>query len=120
MKRILSVVLLMALFLCGCDRSMNWVISNEPVVQGVVVEIGEEFVTLRVTKADWQALEKDALVRVARSTRLNDCKFSAREGDEVAAYYDCDEGNWRAGAVPEIYAVHGYCLITSAGREAEE
>ena len=79
-------------------------------------EIGGEFVVLRVKDADWQALAAGDLVRVSKNTRLNDCKFNAQVGDEVMVYYDGREGNWKRGDVPEIYEVHGYCLITPAER----
>ena len=119
MKRILSIVLLLALLLCGCDRSMNWVISNEPSVRGIVTEIGGETVTLRVTQSDDPALSAGDVVAAEKATRLNDGKFSAEIGDEVAVYYDSGTPV-EPGGTPAIRNVHGYCLITPANREVEE
>lgn len=117
MKRILSLVLLLALLLCGCDRSMNWVISNEPSVRGIVEEVGEDWVLLRVTEADDPAYVPGNLVRAEKATRLNDCKFAAEIGDEVAVYHD---GTIEAADVPQLRNVHGYVIINPANREVEE
>lgn len=119
MKKMLAC-LLAALFLLGtgCGRDMNWVISNEPSVWGVVEEIGDEWVLLHVTKADNGGVAVGSLVRVEKATRLQDCKFSARVGDEVAVYYDSDT-SIILSAVPEIHEVHGYCLVTPIQRESE-
>lgn len=117
MKRILSLVLLLALLLCGCGRDMNWVISNEPCVRGVVEQIGMELVALRVTESDDPALVPGDLVYAEKGTRLNDCKFAAEIGDEVAVYYD---GTVETQDVMQIRNVHGYVIITPANREGEE
>ena len=119
MKRILSVVLLLVLLLCGCDSSMNWVISNEPSVWGIVEQIGGETVAIRVTKSDDPVFAPGDLVHAEMGTRLNDGKFSARVGDEVAVYYDSGTPV-RADKFPNIRDVHGYCLITPANREGKE
>jgi len=116
MKRLLSMVLLLALLLCGCDRSMNWVISNEPSVWGIVEQIGGEIVVIRVTRSDDPVFAPGDLVHTEKGTRLNDCKFSAQVGDEVAVYYDSGTP-LRADEIPNIREVHGYCLITPANRE---
>lgn len=119
MKRIVSIVLLLALLLCGCvksGRDMNWVISNEPSVRGIVEEIGEETVTLRITRSDDPALSVGDVVLAEKATRLNDCSFYANIGDEVEVFYDSGTPIDPNGT-PAIRNIHGYCLITPAKRE---
>lgn len=116
MKKVLALLLTAMLLLgAGCDRSMNWVISNEPSVLGIVEQIGGETVAIRVTKSDDPALAPGDLVHAEKATRLNDCKFSAQVGDEVAVYYD-SHTPVREDAVPNIRDVHGYCLVTPIER----
>lgn len=118
MKQLWSVVtilLCLTTLLSGCGRSMNWVIDNEPCVRGVVEEIGEDYVLIRVSEADAPEIAVGGLVRADKATRLEDCKFSAQVGDEVAVYYDSGSAV-TPGAVPEIHEVHGYTLITPASR----
>lgn len=105
-----AALLLAALLLLGtgCSRDMNWVISNEPRVRGVVEEIGEEYVLLRVLEADDPSLPEGSLVRAEKETRLSDCMFNAHVGQEVYVYYDGDIPV-TPGTVPEVHGVHGYC-----------
>ena len=120
MKKVFALLMAALLLLgAGCSRDMNWVISNEPSVWGVVEEIGDEWILLRVTRADNGGVAVGALVRAERATRLQDCKFSAQVGDEVAVYYDSDT-SLVLGAVPEIHEVHGYTLVVPVQRESEE
>lgn len=120
MKRLLAllVALLCALPLTACSRDMNWVISNEPSVWGVIEKIEEDHVLIRVTKADDAQINQGGVVRAEKATRLKDCSFSQRVGDEVAVYYDSNTPV-TYGVMPEIRDVHGYCLITPIERETE-
>ena len=119
MKKTLALLLALLFLLgAGCSRDMNWVISNEPSVWGIVEQIESELVCIRVTQSDDPAIVLGDRVYAERATRLNDCKFSARVGDEVAVYYD--SGTPVApGEVPAIRDVHGYTLITPFEREPE-
>lgn len=119
MKKVIAC-LLAGLFLlgAGCSRDMNWVISNEPSIMGIVEEIGPDFVLIRVTKADELPSAVGGQARVDKETRLQDCKFSANVGDEVVVYYDSYKGLADALNV-EIHNVHGYCLVTPIEREPE-
>lgn len=119
MKKLFAFLLavLCVLPLSACSRDMNWVISNEPSVRGIVEEIGEDYVLIRVNKADEIPHAVGGLARAEKATRLQDCKFAAQVGDEVAVYYD---GTVSMGDMPEIFGVHGYVLVTPANRETEE
>lgn len=120
MKKLCSVsalLLCLAVLLSGCGRDMNWVMGHEPCVRGIVEEIGEDHVLIRVSQADAPEIAVGGLVRADKATRLQDCKFSAQVGDEVAVYYD-GSGTVMSGTVPEIHDVHGYCLIAPAERTA--
>ena len=116
MKKVFALLLAAMLLLgAGCSHDMNWVISNEPSVWGIVEEIGGETVAIRVTKSDDPAFAPGDLVHAEKGTRLNDCKFSAQVGDEVAVYYDSGTPV-NADESPGIRNVHGYCLVTPAER----
>lgn len=110
-----ALLLCLAVLLSGCGRDMNWVIDHEPCVRGVVEEIGEDSVLIRVSQADELDDIVGGLVRVDIATRLQDCKFSAQVGDEVAVYYDSGSAV-TPGTIPEIHDIHGYTLITPADR----
>ena len=115
----LAALLCLTVLLSGCSRDMNWVIDNEPSVRGIVEEVGEDYVLIRAAEADAPEIAKGGLVSADLATRLQDCKFSAQVGDEVAVYYDSGSAVV-PGTVPEIHDVHGYTLITPAGRMAGE
>lgn len=115
----LAALLCLTVLLSGCSRDMNWVIDNEPCVRGIVEEIGEDYVLIRAGRADAPEIAPGGLVRADRATRLQDCKFSARVGDEVAVYYDSGSAVV-PGTVPAIHDVHGYALITPADRAGNE
>lgn len=115
----LSLLLLcLAVLLSGCGRDMNWVIGNEPCVRGAVEEIGEDYVLIRVSEADELGDAVGGLVRADKATRLQDCRFSAQVGDQVAVWYD-GGSPVTPGTIPEIHDVHGYTLISPAERESE-
>ena len=78
MKKVLAC-LLAALFLLGtgCSRDMNWVISNEPSVWGVVEEIGDEWILLRVTRADRPPTAKGMARQISRGFHFTRTKITS-------------------------------------------
>jgi len=117
MKKMLMLLLAVLLLLgAGCAHDMNWVISNEPSVRGTVEQIGGDYVLIRIIEADELPFAIGGQARANKETRLQDCKFSARVGDEVMVYYEWEDGLDRMANV-ELRKVHGYCLVAPIERE---
>ena len=107
MKKLIALVLTLVcvLAMVGCNnRSMNYIISNEPSITGTVKETNENAILIENDNGEyWVALNvenKDSL------TRFN-------VGDEVVVYYD---GNVAESYPMQINTVYAITLKTPADR----
>ena len=111
MKKLITVVLLMLLVfsMAGCNnRSMNYIIQNEPNITGMVKTItNDAFLMENETGEYWVSLKvenKDSMTH-----------FSI--GDEVVVYFD---GNVAESYPMQINTVYAIILKTPADRAVNE
>lgn len=111
MKKLIAFVLVMicVLTLAGCNnRSMNYIIQNEPSITGIVKTItNDAFLMENETGEYWVSLKvenKDSMTH-----------FSI--GDEVVVYFD---GNVAESYPMQINTVYAITLKTPADRTANE
>ena len=111
MKKLITVVLLMLLVfsMAGCNnRSMNYIIQNEPNITGMVKTItNDAFLMENETGEYWVSLKvenKDSMTH-----------FSI--GDEVVVYFD---GNVAESYPMQINTVYAITLKTPADRAVNE
>ena len=111
MKKLIALVLLVicVMTLMGCNnRSMNYIIQNEPNITGIVKSItNESFLMENETDEYWVSLKvenKDSM------THFN-------TGDEVVVYFD---GNVAESYPMQINTVYAITLKTPADRVENE
>ena len=111
MKKLIAVVLLMLLVfsMAGCNnRSMNYIIQNEPNITGMVKTItNDAFLMENETGEYWISLKvenKDSMTH-----------FSI--GDEVVVYFD---GNVAESYPMQINTVYAITLKTPADRKSND
>ena len=110
MKKFIALVLALVsiLTLAGCVRSMNYIISNEPSITGIVQKITNDSVLMENESGEyWVSLDvenKDSLTH-----------FSL--GDEIVVYYD---GNIAESYPMQISTVYAITLKTPADRAEDE
>ena len=99
MKKIISFVLalLCALTLFGCDRrSMNYIISHEPSITGIVRDVGEYAILIE---------NADGKYWVSLDVENKDSMTSFRIGDEVVVYFDGSVAESYPMQINHVYAI---------------
>ena len=99
MKKIISFVLalLCTLTLFGCDtRSMNYIISHEPSITGIVKETAEKAILIENENGEyWVSLDVEN----------KDSMTSFRIGDEVVVYFDGSVAESYPMQIDHVYAI---------------
>ena len=107
MKKLIALVLALVcvLSLVGCNnRSMNYIISNEPSITGIVKETNKYSILIENENGEyWVSLDVEN----------KDSMTSFSIGDEVVVYYD---GNVAESYPMQINAVYAITLKTPADR----
>ena len=109
MKKLIALVLALicVLGLVGCNnRSMNYIISNEPSITGIVKETNENAILIE---------NDDGEYWVSLNVESKDSVTNFNVGDEVVAYYD---GNIAESYPMQINTVYAITLKTPADRTA--
>ena len=107
MKKLIALVLslICVLSLVGCNnRSMNYIISNEPSITGIVKETNENAILIE---------NDDGEYWVSLNVENKDSMTSFNIGDEVVVYYD---GNIAESYPMQIKTVYAITLKTPANR----
>lgn len=110
MKKLIALVLAVACILnfAGCVRSMNYIISNEPSMSGIVRKITNDSVLMENETGEyWVSLDvenKDGMTH-----------FSI--GDEIVVYYD---GRIEESDPMQIITVYAITLKTPVDRAENE
>lgn len=107
MKKLIALVLAMVcvLGLVGCNnRSMNYIISNEPSITGIVKETNEDAILIENDNGEYW---------VSLNVENKDSMTSFNIGDEIVVYYD---GNIAESYPMQINTVYAITLKTPADR----
>ena len=101
MKKLIALVLAMVcvLGLVGCNnRSMNYIISNEPSITGIVKETNEDAILIENDNGEYW---------VSLNVENKDSMTSFNIGDEIVVYYD---GNIAESYPMQINIIHSGAL----------
>ena len=107
MKKLIALILALVcvLSLVGCNnRSMNYIISNEPSITGIVKETNENATLIE---------NDDGEYWVSLNVENKDSVTKFNVGDEVVVYYD---GNVAESYPMQINTVYAITLKTPADR----
>ena len=107
MKKLIALVLALVcvLGMVGCNnRSMNYIISNEPSITGIVKETNENAILIENDDGEYWA---------SLNVENKDSVTNFNIGDEVVVYYD---GNIAESYPMQINTVYAITLKTSSDR----
>ena len=106
----LALALVCVLGMAGCNnRSMNYIISNEPSIRGIIKETSENAILIKNDNSEYW---------VSLNVENKDGIYSPiMVGDEVTIYYD---GNIAESYPMQINTVYAILLIEPADRTVNE
>ncbi len=107
MKKLIALVLALVcvLGMVGCNnRSMNYIISNEPSITGIIKETNDNSILIE---------NEDGEYWVSLNVENKDSMTNFSVGDEVVVYYD---GNIAESYPMQINTVYAITLKTPADR----
>ena len=111
MKKLIALVLALVcvLGLVGCNnRSMNYIIENEPSITGIVKETNDNSILIENENGEYW---------VSLNVENKDSMTNFSVGDEVVVYYD---GNIAESYPMQINTVYAITLKTPADRTAND
>ena len=110
------LVLICVLGLTGCNKkSMNYIISNEPSISGIVEEVNEDSILIYIQNDGYPY---GADCSVSLDVENADGLYSPiTVGDEVVVYYD---GSIAESAPLQISTVYAITLKTPADRSVND
>ena len=115
MKRFISLILSLTfvLVLAGCNnRSMNYIIENEPSVVGVVEEVHDDYVIMYSETAE--GYPNGSRWSISLTVESKDSYEDPVVGDEIVVYYD---GNVMETDPLKVGTVYAITLKTPANRK---
>ena len=115
MKRFISLILSLTfvLVLAGCNnRSMNYIIENEPSVVGVVEEVHDDYVIMYSETAE--GYPNGSRWSISLTVENKDSYTNLSVGDEIVVYYD---GNVMETDPLKVGTVYAITLKTPANRK---
>ncbi len=116
MKKIFAIILSLTLVLTliGCNnRSMNYIIENEPSLVGIVEEVYDNSIIIYVENDGYP---NGADCEVSLDVENTDSFTDVSVGDEVVVYYD---GEIAESDPLQINMVYAITLRTPANQETE-
>ena len=115
MKRFIALILSLTfvLVLAGCNnRSMNYIIENEPSVVGVVEEVHDDYVIMYSETAE--GYPNGSRWSISLTVENKDSYADPVVGDEIVVYYD---GNVMETYPLKVGTVYAITLKTPANRK---
>ncbi len=109
----LATMICIAMFaLAGCNQSINDIIDNKPNVTGIVEELRDNHIIIRLDTM--QGYSEGTLCEIPLNVEYKDSYTNMVVGDEIVVYYD--------GEIMETYplqigTVYAITLKTPADRE---
>lgn len=115
MKKFMAIILsvIAVISLAGCNnRSMNYIIENEPSIVGIVTEVHDKYIQIHIKN---EGYPYGADCDVSLDVENTDGTYSPIQvGDEVVVYYD---GSISESDPMQINTVYAITLQTPAVRE---
>ena len=114
-KKIFPLALALAglLALAGCrGRSMDYIIENEPSIIGIVEEVRDDSVLMRI---EMEGYPYGTECSVSLAVENSDSYTHLSPGDEIVVYYNGDIGESQPLEINTVYAI---TLRTPAERRA--
>lgn len=118
MKKLIALILSLTLVLAfaGCNnKSMNYIISNEPSVTGVVKEVHDDYAIMYSETAD--GYPNGSEWKISLNVENKDSYTDVVVGDEIVVYYD---GLAMETDPLQIATVYAITLKTPADRNTNE
>lgn len=100
--RILSLIFVLALVGCN-NRSLNYIIANEPSVTGIVEEVHDGYVIMYSETAE--GYPSGSLWQISLDVENQDSYTDVVVGDEIVVYYDGAAMETYPLQVGEVYAI---------------
>ena len=116
MRKLIAFVLALicALGLVGCNnRSMNYIIANEPSVTGIVEEVYDNYMIIYL---ETDSYSSGASCEVSLAVENKDSYTNVSVGDEIVVYYN---GEIAESYPLQINTVYAITLKTPVNRETE-
>ena len=101
----LALVLLLGC-LTSCRRDLNYIISNKPSFEGVVVEVTQDAIMVQPTSMGDRAIASNETIRVPIATLYRDgSPGQLHIGDGVCIYYETIDHTKNGPCVQSVYAI---------------
>lgn len=116
MKRLIILVslLICVLGLAGCNnKSMNYIIENEPSIVGIVEEVCDNYIIVYIEN---EGYPNGASCKVSLDVENTDSFTDVSVGDEVVVYYNGEIAESDPLQINEVFAI---TLRTPANQETE-
>jgi uncharacterized protein YkvS len=110
---ILSLFCIVSFAACG-NRSMNYIIENEPSITGVVEEVNDNYMLIYI---ETDSYPNGAECTVSLDVENSDSYTDVSVGDEVVVYFN---GEIAESDPLQINTVYAITLKTPASNRAEE
>ena len=89
---------------CGCSRSMKYIIANEPRMDGTVISCDDRSICIRITDENYpEIIGKNAIVSL--DVECGDSITTFSIGDDVAVYFNGVLSESNPIYVNEVYAI---------------
>lgn len=116
MKKLIAIILSLPflLVLAGCNnRSMNYIIENEPSIVGIVEEVRSNDIIIYI---ETDGYPNGARCEVSLDVENTDSYTHVSVGDEVVVYYNGEIAETSPLQIDKVYAI---TLRNPANRETE-
>lgn len=103
-RKVLLLMIFTFIFLPACKRTLDDIIETETSFAGIIEEIDENFILIRVNKNE-AAYKSSDLIVASLNTELTDDHTEFKIGDEVVVYYDGNIAESYPAQVNRVYAI---------------
>ena len=98
------VIFFISAVFTGCARTVGDIVASKPCVKGVVVEVTEQAITIRVDEDEEEHKSSD-VIRVSLAVQYPDSMTHFKINDQVAVYYDGNIAESYPAQINTVYAI---------------
>ena len=103
MKKAIFLILLSLIF-CGCGRTIDDVVAEEPHLVGLVSEVSDKDILVRINEDDLYRMSCE-FVQVSLDVEFSDSMTTFQVGDTVDVYFDGFIAGTAPGQIKKPYAI---------------